>query len=379
MFHVSNGSLVMAKKEVFMKKAIELAKLGAGLVSPNPLVGALVVKNGRIIGEGYHAVYGGPHAEVNAIENASEDVGGATLYCTLEPCCHTNKQTPPCTDLIIKKNIAKVIICNVDPNPFVDGGGIKKLIDAGIQVESGIHENIGSQINEVFFKFIKTKTPFVHLKLAHTLDGKIATADGDSKWISDESARKVVHEYRMKYDAVLVGRNTLCIDNPALDIRMGVENKGKIPYRIVLGNPGKMNFDYKILSDEYSTKTVICCKLSDYEKLSDDVLNLITLRNIKVITANCYADGGINLDEVLKKLGDMKIASILVEGGTSVFSSFLNNNLYDRITLFIAPKLIGNGESFFSNDGIKLMKDAITFNNLEVSNLNNQIVLDIRK
>ncbi len=212
----------------YMKKVFELAKQGIGLVSPNPLVGSLIVKDSQIIGAGFHERYGQFHAELNAIVSAKQPLKGATLYCNLEPCCHTNKQTPPCAQRIIKEGISRVVIANRDPNPEVNGGGIALLKQMGIEVIENICQEEGELLNEVFFTFHRKKRPFIHLKYAQTLDGNIACSSGDSKWITHENARKKAHEMRLKYDAILIGAGTLVADNPALTIRF-IESEKKCP------------------------------------------------------------------------------------------------------------------------------------------------------
>ena len=226
--------------KTFMREALSLARRGLGTTSPNPMVGAVVVRAGEIIGRGFHQKAGEPHAEPNAINDCEiNDLSECELYVTLEPCCHTNKRTPPCTSLIIEKGIRKVHVATLDPNPSVSGKGVEVLESVGVQVSVGLLEKEAAALNEVFNKTILSNLPYVHLKLAQTLDGKLATLSGDSKWITDESARTRVHELRLKYDAVMVGRNTLNNDDPSLDIRMGIDAKDKVPFRIILGNPEK--------------------------------------------------------------------------------------------------------------------------------------------
>ncbi len=359
--------------EQYIKMCFSLARMSVGQVSPNPLVGAVVVQDNIIIGKGKHEFYGGPHAEPNAILNATESVEGATLYCNLEPCCHTNKQTPPCTNLIIESKIKRVVISNLDPNPEVAGKGVKKLREAGIAVTIGILEEEGFELNEVFFKYIQTKKPFVHIKLAQTLDGKIATSSGDSKWISNDSARERVHVWRQRYDAVLVGRNTLEKDDPTLNIRMGVDSKGKTPYRIVLGSIHKMETSYKLFQDENSNKTIIVTSSESYSSCNQESLDIFETNRVKILVVEKTGNSFDHAD-VLLKLGSLKITSILVEGGQSVITSFLDQKQFDRLSLFICPKIIGNGISYYKNDSNLLMKDAIEFSNSKIENLDGQII-----
>lgn len=359
---------MLLDKKNLIKRCFNEAYKGAGFVSPNPLVGALIVKNNEIIGVGHHEIYGGPHAEVNAIKNSSKPVEGATLYCSLEPCCHTNKQTPPCTELIIKSKIKKVIIANLDPNSEVSGKGVKILENAGIEVEYNVLQDEGEIINEIFFKYIKNNVPFVHLKMAQTLDGRVCTNTGDSKWISDESARTEVHQLRFNYDAVMVGRTTLEADNPSLNIRL-VESRGKIPYRIIVGNPNKMDFNKTILSDKNTEKTII---ITSEVNIDHQTKSLIEERSIKVI----QFQGVIDFNKALKELGEMKISSILVEGGAKLASTFIEERLFDKISIYIAPKMIGNGSNSYNSEKINLMKDAINFKRTSIKTLNDQIVFE---
>ncbi|OUR92959.1 riboflavin biosynthesis protein RibD [Halobacteriovorax marinus] len=358
----------------YINRCFELAQKGLGSVSPNPLVGCVIERDGIVLSEGFHEIYGGPHAEPNAIANATVSLEGATLYCNLEPCCHTNKQTPPCVKTIIENKIKRVVISNLDPNPNVSGNGVKILRDAGIEVDVGILEEVGKELNEAFFKFIQTNKPFVHIKLAQTLDGKIATSTGDSKWISNDSARKKVHEWRLKYDAVLIGRNTLSKDDPTLNIRMGINSKGKVPFRIVLGSIDKMNFSYKLFSDEWSHRTIVVTTLDSYRLATNSQLEQIEKNKITIIFAD-KQNGSFNLDDILLQLSKLKITSILVEGGKSVITSFINQKQYDKISFFICPKIIGNGISYYENDDLTLMKDAITFSETRVENIDNQVVI----
>lgn len=359
--------------EQYIKMCFELAKKGMGLVSPNPLVGAVIVQDNIIIGKGNHEFYGGPHAEPNAIDTASELVEGATLYCNLEPCCHTNKQTPPCTNKIIESKIKRVVISNLDPNPEVAGKGVKKLRAAGIAVTVGVLEEEGRELNEVFFKYIQSQKPFVHIKLAQTLDGKIATDSGDSKWISNESARTRVHEWRMKYDAILVGRNTLTKDNPTLNIRMGVESKGKCPFRVVIGSIDKMDLSLKLFTDEYSYKTIIATTENSYRNCEERYLKELESNKVKILLIKTV-NNSLDLEDLLVKLGSLKITSLLVEGGQSVITSFIDQDQYDKLSLFICPKIIGNGISYYRNDSKQSMKEAIVFTNSTIENLDGQIV-----
>ncbi len=354
----------------FMMRALENARKGLGTVSPNPLVGAVVVKDNIILGEGYHIRSGEGHAEVNAVASCGEkNIEGATIYVTLEPCCHTNKKTPPCTNLLMQRKFKRVVVACLDPNPNVAGNGIKILRDAGIEVVVGVLEKEAKILNEVFFKYIKNKIPFIHLKLAQTLDGRMATINGDSKWITDEAARSLVHQMRLKYDAVMIGRNTLNADNPGLDIRMGVDAKGKTPYRVVVGNPKNINLDSKIFSDEHTDKTILIARVNDYQSAPDEVLNRLDEKKIRVLFAS-------DLKEAIVKLGEVGITSILVEGGPMLASTIIEEKLFDRISIFVAPKIIGEGLSYFNYKAEK-MADALNFSNAEVKVVGQQALFEL--
>lgn len=344
-----------------MKRALELAALGRGLVSPNPLVGAVIIKNNDVISEGYHQIYGGPHAEANALKVLEpKDSAGATLYCNLEPCCHTNKQTPPCVPRIIEAGIKTVIIANLDPNPAVAGQGVRQLQDAGIEVISGICEEEGRELNRVFFKNMETQMPYIHLKIAQTLDGKMASLKNDSKWISDDSARQQVHRLRAEYDAVAVGRNTQVFDNPKLTARL---EKTTSPHRLVFGDINKMNRTGHLFTDEFRSKTIVLTTKPP----------IIDLEEVTIIDIS-----QMDLETVFRKLyRDYKICSILIEGGPTLLTKIIDQTLFDRMTVYIAPIILGNGPSLYKNEDKTLISDALKFGNANWSTLNQQAVLEI--
>lgn len=348
--------------EKFIQQTFELAQKGFGNVSPNPLVGAVIVKDENILSTGYHAKYGTAHAEADALNKILDinEVKGATLYCNLEPCCHTNKQTPPCAQRIIKAGIKKVIISNRDPNPNVSGKGIQLLKDAGIEVIEGILKEEGETLNKVFFKNMKEGLPFIHLKVAQTLDGKMASISNDSKWISDEEARRNVHHLRFEYDAVAIGRNTQIHDNPKLTARL---EKTISPYRIVFGNINKMNREGHLFNDEFKDKTIVLTTIDPLE--TNEKINWINIKKIE-------------LPDVFKLLyKKFKITSILIEGGPTLLTSILDQNLYDQMTVYINPILLGNGHSIYKNENNLLIQDAIMFGKTSWSVLNNQAVLEV--
>lgn len=359
----------------FMKKALELARRGVGTVAPNPMVGAVVVKNNIIIGEGWHVRPGEPHAEPNAIANCNDSCEGATIYVTLEPCCHTNKRTPPCTNAILQNKFARVVIATLDPNPLVAGNGVKILEDAGIEVKHGVLKEEAQKLNEIFFKNIVSKKPFVMLKMAQTLDGKLSTLSGDSKWITDEVARKKVHELRLQYDAVMVGRKTLNNDNPSLDIRMGVDSKNKVPYRIVVGNIREMDLSTKIFNDDHTERTIIVTSVEDYQEADHKIIDHLTNKKVQVAFA-AISENKIDLSEAMSKLGALGITSVMVEGGGMLASSLLEQKLVDKLMVFVAPKILGNGISYYNRTSEK-MAEALTFKNVVIHQLGNQAMYEM--
>ncbi len=369
-FWAPQGYLIymILSHEEYMKMAIEEALKGQGHVSPNPVVGAILVKDDKIIGRGFHEKYGSHHAEVNAIANASESVEGATLYCSLEPCCHTNKQTPPCVDLIIEKKIAKVVVASRDRNPSVDGKGFKKLREHGIEVVESVLEDEADIINEEFFYAIQNEESFIHLKFAMTLDGKIATSNCDSKWISSEAARTEVHELRNKYDAILIGGETLSQDNPTLDVRMNVELKGSNPKIIVMGSINRLREDLNIFKNEVP----VVWFTRNYP--TEQQFKLIKEKKVSIVF------GDFSIAEIRKLLfKEYRINSLLIEGGSEILSEAINEEQYQKITAYISPILLGEGVPFFKADRKnESIKDALKLNGKITSRMiNEQLVLEV--
>ncbi|MBD64229.1 MAG: riboflavin biosynthesis protein RibD [Halobacteriovoraceae bacterium] len=319
----------MNEYEIHMEECFRLAKKAIGETSPNPYVGSIIVKDGEMIAEGFHARAGLDHAEVAALKAAQKDVAGATLICNLEPCCHTNKRTAPCVDAIIEANIGKVVIANLDPNPEVSGKGVKKLQSASIEVEYGVLARRGELLNEVFFTNMRKKRPFIHLKWAQTLDGKIATLKNSSKWITNEKSRHHVHLERSLYNAIMVGDQTIKHDNPSLSIRIGEKNE--CTKRIILNPRGDLEQDYKVFQDEFKEQTIL-------------VTERPSPHNVKQIQVPMN-DQSFDLDSLLSQLYAQGICSIYVEGGMKTISHFIDCELYDRLSIYIAPKLLGPGLS----------------------------------
>ncbi len=352
----------------YMERAIELAKKGAGFVSPNPMVGAVIVKNSRIIGEGFHEKYGSNHAEVNAFLNASEDVEGAEMYVTLEPCSHYGN-TPPCAKAIVEHKIKKIYIGSLDTNPKVSGKGVEILKNGGVEVEVGIMEKECKAINPIFFKYIETGLPYVVMKSAMTLDGKISAYTGDSKWVTNEKSRYMVQELRHKLKAIMVGINTVITDNPKLTCR--IEN-GINPIRIIVDSRLQIPLDATVLN-LYNNDRCIIAAAEGCDSYKKSELQSMGVEIIETPSHNNRVD----LKYLMKKLGEMQIDSILLEGGGTLNFSMLQNNLVDKGLFFIAPKIIGGDQSKtpVEGKGIAFMDDAIKLHNIEVKNIENDILI----
>lgn len=343
----------MGTDEFYMHRVLELASLGSGYVSPNPLVGAVIVKNDKIISEGWHHEYGHHHAERDAIVKCSDtDLNDSVLYVNLEPCNHHGKQ-PPCTQLIIEKKIRKVVIGSRDPNPNVSGGGIEALSDAGIEVVSGILREESDWLNRIFIKHITTKVPYVILKAAQTMDGFVALDSGESKWITCEESRKFVHSLRHHTDAIVIGTNTVEIDDPELTVRLV---SGRNPLRVVLDKNLRLSSDLKIFQIDDLHKTVIFSSIEASKSTNASILKGI---GVDVISVGLNKNGYLEIPEILTVLSSkFNIASILVEGGAELHSSIIRDNLADEIQIFIAPKFFGSGKSTFSKFNINKLADA---------------------
>lgn len=327
-----------------MRIALSLAAKGAGGVNPNPLVGAVIVHNDTIIGNGYHEQYGGPHAEINAIRNAAGNIKGATLYVTLEPCSHYGK-TPPCADALIAAQISKVFVAMADPNPLVAGKGIEKLKENGIDVVVGLLETEAKELNRVFIKYIETRKPYVVLKAAMSLDGKIATYSGHSKWISCEKSRQYIHTLRNELKGIMVGVNTVITDDPELTTRL--ENgKGRNPVRIVVDSRGRIPLSAKILQNPNDNPTIIATTALFPERkkafLEDSGHMVLTLPDV---------DGQVDLVSLMNELGNLKIDGILLEGGGTLNESALKSGIVDEVQFIIAPLLLGGHDAISPVEG----------------------------
>lgn len=320
----------------YMKKAIRLAARGAGRTSPNPLVGALLVRDGKILGQGWHEVLGGPHAEVNAIADARGDTRGATIYVTLEPCNH-HGLTPPCTRAILDAGIVRVVSGMSDPNPDVAGGGDAYLAGMGVQTVSGVLEGECRGLNQPFIKYVTTGLPYVRVKAAATLDGFIGSSSGDSKWITNERSRGFGHKLRAFSDGVLVGIGTVLADDPLLTVRLRGRKKYRQPVRIILDSRLKIPLDCQLVrSAKVSPVWVMCSESAPVEKQSS-----LVDAGVAVIPVPSGKEG-LELPRVLKELGTRRISSILVEGGGQVLGSFMESGLADEFYFFYAPKILGD-------------------------------------
>ena len=373
-----------------MQRAIALAKKGAGFVNPNPMVGCVVVKDNEIITEGYHEYYGGLHAERNALTNTAADCKDATLYVTLEPCCHHGK-TPPCTDIIIEKGIKKVVVGLLDPNPLVSGKGISILQNAGIEVVTGLEEDKIKELNKVFLKYIKTKRPYVILKTAMTLDGKIASHTGDSKWITNEKSRQLVHKLRSEMMGIVAGIGTVKADNPMLNCRLegqqttdNRQQSVRQPIRIIVDTKASISLDSNIVktANEYRTILAIGRDVTPVasEQTTDNrqQTTVEKLKSFNVEILQCEEkDGHVDINDLMIKLGQMGIDSLLLEGGSCLNAAFLEAGCVDEVYAFIAPKIIGgeHSKSPIGGKGIELMKDAITFDKVEIEQIENDILI----
>ena len=353
----------------YMKRVFRLARKGAGQVSPNPLVGALLVKNDQIISEGFHARFGDSHAEINALSRLTlNEAEGCDLYVNLEPCSFYGK-TPPCTDAIIKAKIKRVVIGMTDPNPRVNGMGVQKLKEAGIQIVTGVLKDKCEELNAPFIKYMTKKKPYITIKIAQTLDGKIATPNGNSKWITSEKSRRMVHRMRKENDAVLVGAGTVIHDNPELTVRFGQGKGGK---RIVLDSKLRIPVDSKVLHLPDSENTIIATTSAATEGKIEKLKEL----GIVIWKLKSESNGNVSLAALFKKMNQEEIQSVLVEGGKAIFTSFLLSGETDKLVVFLAPKVFGNGIGSFDDLGIQNPNDAILFKNMKWRKLGNEMIFE---
>lgn len=367
----------------YMQLALELARKAMGRTSPNPMVGAVVVKNNLILGQGYHAKAGTPHAEIHALREAGEEAKGATLYVTLEPCSHYGR-TPPCTKAIIEAGISRVVAAMADPNPLVAGRGFEQLREAGIQVEYGLMEEEARRLNEVFIKYISTRKPFVVMKTAMTLDGKIAATTGDSKWVTGEEARLMVHRLRDRYDAIMVGIGTVLADDPALTTRLPVA-KGRDPIRVIVDSQARLPLESRVVTQllkrSVTDKTInpslaptiiATTSLAPQEKLK--ALEKAGAWIMKIPAK----DGRVDLVKLMEQLAEEDITGILLEGGSQLNASALETGIVDKVISFIAPKIIGGQEAPgpVGGVGIAKMNQAIKLRNITLGQIGQDIIVE---
>lgn len=360
----------MMDDEKYMRMALELAAKGAGYVSPNPMVGAVVVKDDRVVGRGYHQALGGPHAEVNAIDDAGSQARDATIYVTLEPCNHHGR-TPPCTEKILGAGIRRVVVAMADPNPHVTGGGNDFLASNGLDVTCGVCEMDAVALNESFIKYIRTQTPFVVLKMAATLDGRIATRTGDARWVTGPQARVFVHLLRHSMDAIMVGIGTVKADDPELTTRL--ERGGGVdPVRVILDTQLTIAPEARLLNLSSTAETIIVCgpEASEGQKarLKEKGACLMELPLV---------DGRIDLKALMTALGSRGITSLLVEGGAQVAGAALNSGVIDKVHFFYAPKIMGGGDGIpiCTGKGPDKMSECLPLSGTDISRVGDDILV----
>ena len=353
----------------YMALALELAEKGRGKVEPNPMVGAVLVKNGEIVGKGYHQVFGGAHAEVYAIHEGGTNCKGATLYVSMEPCAHYGK-TAPCVDAIIKAGIRKVVAAVVDPNPITSGKGIQQLKEAGIEVVVGVMEMQAKRLNLPFFKLMQKGLPYVTVKWAMSIDGKIATHTGESRWITSDESRKYAHKIRGQMDGILVGINTIVRDDPLLTCRI---EGGRNPKRIVVDCSALLPVNSRLLSTMNEGEVIVAvsknAQRNRVEKLEQLGCTIVQTKDM---------NGRVDLKELFQRLGEMKLTNILVEGGSRVITSVIEGRLADRVMVFLAPIIIGGegAKSPVLGTGINKISEAAEIDEIEIKRFSNDIVIE---
>ena len=360
----------------YMKRALRLAAKGKGHTSPNPMVGAVIVQNGRVVGQGYHRRAGSPHAEIIALNKAGVRARNATLYVTLEPCCHTSKRTPPCVPAVRYSAIKRVVVAMRDPNPKVRGKGIRQLRQAGIRVDVGCLEQHAQELNRAYGQWVKTGYPFVTLKGAMTLDGKIATASGESKWITSEESRRHLHQLRSQVDAILVGIETVLRDDPSLSVRQELRgNRSKHvrqPVRVVLDSHLRIPLKAKVLRWVVEQPTIICTTSSA------SASKMARLRQSHVDVVVCpKRQGCVSLAACFKKLGQSGITSVLIEGGGRVNASIIREGLVNDIQLYMAPMLLGGDDAvnIIAGRSPKSLRQAIPVQDVKIQNVGKDFLI----
>jgi diaminohydroxyphosphoribosylaminopyrimidine deaminase/5-amino-6-(5-phosphoribosylamino)uracil reductase len=354
----------------YMQMALTLAGKGCGRVSPNPMVGAVVVNADRVVGQGYHQYVGGPHAEVNAIDDAGDAARNATLYVTLEPCNHFGR-TPPCTQKILGAGINRVVVAMQDPNPDVAGGGNAFLVSRGVDLVCGVEEDAARRLNESFIKFVRTGKPFVILKIASTLDGRIATRTGDARWVTGEAARAYVHQLRHAVDAIMVGVGTVEVDDPQLTTRL--ENgRGVDPVRVVLDTSLRMSEKARMLHQASKAPTWVVCG-SDAPLAAKERLRA----EGAMIVQTPLRGERIDLDALMEQLAKRSVTSLLIEGGAQVAGAALRAGVVDKVVFFYAPKIYGgdDGVPICSGRGMDLMRESLAVSHIELDRMGDDIMV----
>ncbi len=359
----------------FMTLAIELAKQGIGHTSPNPVVGAVVVRGGRTVGSGFHRAAGGAHAEIYALDDAGDLARGADLFVTLEPCNHFGR-TPPCTDRILQSGIRRVIIAMPDPNPDVRGEGAKRLEQAGTEIVRGVCEEEARILNEAYIKYVTTKQPFVIAKVAATLDGHIATRTGDARWVSGSASRQAVHRLRHAVDAIMVGVNTVKADNPQLTTRL-TDGAGSDPIRLVLDTSLSIPGDAKILNSDSEVDTVLVAGESSLNAgRNAKKRDLLVKKGVRIITSP-LKNGRVDLMRLMERLGGMEITSLLIEGGSRVMGAAFKSGIVDKVNFFYAPKVLGGDDGYpvCSGRGAETMAACIPITRMSMHRFEDDVMI----
>lgn len=345
-----------------MRRALELARKGAGAVEPNPMVGAVVVSGGKVVGEGWHREFGGPHAEVFALRKAGKRAKGGTLFVTLEPCAPHPKKTPPCTDLLLQSGLRRVVVAMKDPNPSVDGRGLALLRKAGIRVETGLLQDEARRLNAAFVKYRRTRMPYVLSKWAMTLDGKIATHTGDSRWISCEKSRAWLHALRDEYQAILIGANTALRDDP------GMRGRARRPIRIILDSYARVPLDAKVVVTAREHRTIIAVSAN----APADKIRRLQRAGVEVIQLEV-----MDMFVLMEELAGAGIIKIMVEGGGEVHASLFEDQLVDEVCVFVAPKIVGGAEAKtpVEGTGVAKMAEALELDDLVIDRIDCDVVI----
>ncbi len=357
--------------EFWMGRALDLAARGRGRTSPNPMVGAVIVKNGQLVGEGFHAYAGSDHAEVVAHREAGSAASGGTLYVSLEPCCHHGR-TPPCVDEIVHAGIRRVVAASEDPNPAVSGRGIAALREAGLTVEVGLLGGEAARLNEAFFKYVRTGLPFATLKVAASLDGKIATRTGESRWITGESARRLVHQLRNEADAVLVGIGTVLRDDPLLTTRLGIADQ-RDPIRVIVDNLARLPLRAKVVNRASTAPTILAVS----QMAPQSKLEAIQREGVQVIIVE-NSPRRVSLERLMEALGKRGVLSVIIEGGAEINASALREGVVDKVLVFLAPILIGGKSTptAVGGDGIESLGQALRLHDVRIDRFDGDILVE---